>query len=83
VGDPVDGDRLGAGGAVLGDPTGAGELLVGVGEGLGVCDGLGELAGCGEVLVGLGFGAAGEVVVVADWPAPADVSAAGTGRTSR
>jgi hypothetical protein len=82
VGDPVDGDRLGAGGAVLGDPTGAGELLVGVGEGLGVCDGLGELAGCGEVPVGLGFGWAGEVVA-ADWPAPADVSATGTGRTRR
>jgi hypothetical protein len=45
VGDPVDGDRLGAGGAVLGDPTGVGELLVGAGEGLAVCDGLGEPVG--------------------------------------
>jgi hypothetical protein len=45
VGDPVDGDGLEAGGAVLGDPTGAGELLVGVGDGLGVCDRLGEVAG--------------------------------------
>jgi hypothetical protein len=45
VGDPVDGDGLEADGAVLGDPAGTGELLVGVGEGLGVCDGLGELAG--------------------------------------
>jgi hypothetical protein len=45
VGDPVDGDRLGAGDAVVGDPTGVGELLVGVGEGLAVCDGLGEPAG--------------------------------------
>jgi hypothetical protein len=82
VGDPVEGDGLRAGGPVDGDPTGVGELPVGVGEGLGVCDGLGELAGCGEVPVGLGFGWAGEVVA-ADWPAPADVSATGTGRTRR
>ena len=45
MGDPADGDGLRAGGAVLGDPAGAGELLVGVGDGLGVCDGLGEVAG--------------------------------------
>ena len=82
MGDPVDGDGLGAGGAVLGDPTGAVELLVGVGEGLGVCDGLGEPAGRDRVPVGVGFGAAGEVVV-ADWPAPADVSAGVTGRTRK
>ena len=60
VGDPVDGDGLRAGGAVVGDPTGAGELLVGVGEGLGVCDGLGNRVGLGEVRVGLAVGAAGE-----------------------
>jgi hypothetical protein len=80
VGDPEEGDGLRAGGAVVGDPAGAGELLVGVGEGLGVCDGLGERVGWGEVPVGLDVDAAGEVVL-ADWPAPADVSAAGTGRT--
>ena len=65
---------------MVGEPTGAGELLVGVGEGLGVCDGLGERDGRGDVPVGLDVGAA-EVVVVAGWPAPPDVSAAGTGRT--
>lgn len=81
MGDPADGDGLTAGGSVVGDPTGAGELLVGVGEGLGVCDGLGDRVGLGEAWVGLDVGAAGEVVL-AGWPAPVDVSAAvGTGRT--
>ena len=80
MGDPADGDGLRAGGAVLGDPAGAGELLVGVGEGLGVYDGLGDRVGLGEVEVGLDVGAAGEVVP-AGWPAPPDVSAADTGRT--
>jgi hypothetical protein len=42
VGDPADGDGLTSDGTVVGDPAGAGESLVGVGEGLGVCDGLGE-----------------------------------------
>jgi len=82
VGDPVDGDGLRPGGGVVADPTGVGEPLVGVAEGLGVPDALGERVGWGEVPVGPDVGAAGEVVL-ADWPAPADVSAAGggTGRT--
>ena len=80
MGDPVDGDGLRPGGAVAGDPVGAGELLVGVGEGLGVCDGLGDRVGLGEVWVGLDVGADVEVLP-ADWLVPVDVSAAGTGRT--
>jgi hypothetical protein len=80
VGDPADGDGLRAGGVVVDDPTGAGELLVGVGEGLGVCDGLGDRAGRGEVRVGLCVGAGGEEVP-AGWLAPAG-AAADTGRTS-
>jgi hypothetical protein len=80
VGDPADGDGLTADGAAVGDPADAGELPVGVGDGLGVCDGLGEWVGRGEVPVGLDVGAAGEVVL-AGWPAPPDVSATGTGRT--
>jgi hypothetical protein len=79
VGDPVDGDGLAAGGAVVGDPTGAGELLVGVGEGLGVCDGLGDRVGAGEVRAGLDAGADGEGLPT-DWLEPAG-AAAGTGRT--
>ena len=80
MGDPADGDGLRAGGAVLGDPAGAGELLVGVGEGRGVCDGLGDRVGLGEVWVGLDVGADVEVLP-ADWLVSVDVSAAGTGRT--
>ena len=80
MGDPEDGDGLRAGGAVVGDPAGAGELLVGVGEGLGVCDGLGDPVGRGEVWVVLDGGAAGEEGLVAGWLEPAD-AAVGTGRT--
>jgi hypothetical protein len=79
VGDPVDGDGLRAGGAVVGDPTGVGELLVGVTEGLGVCDGLGDRVGPGEVRVALDVGAAEEELVV-PWSALAGVGT-GTGRT--
>ena len=80
MGDPVAGDGLTAGGAVVGDPTGVGELLVGVSEGLGVSDGLGDRVGLGEVWVGLDVGVDVEVLP-AVWPVPVDVSAAGTGRT--
>ena len=84
--DPADGDGLNVGGAVVADPAGVGELLVGEGETLGVCDGLGEWVGRGEVPVGLGVGVAGEADAVdwpapADWPVPPDISAAVTGRT--
>jgi hypothetical protein len=79
VGDPADGDGLRAGGAVVGDPTAAGELLAGVDEGLSVCDGLGDRVGRGEVWVGVGAGAVAEGFV-ADWDAPADVGS-GPGRT--
>jgi hypothetical protein len=78
VGDPVDGDGPRAGGAVVGDPAGAGELLVDVGEGLGVCDGLGERVGWGEVEVGVDAWVVGEVLPT-DW---LDPELAGvTGRT--
>jgi hypothetical protein len=80
VGDPADGDGLRPGGAVAADPVGVGELLVGVSEGLGVCDGLGDRVGLGEVWVGLDVGADVEVLP-ADWLVSVDVSAAGTGRT--
>ena len=81
--DPADGDGLRAGGAdVAGDPTGVGELLVGVGEGLGVCDGLGDRVGPGEVGVGLAVGAAGEEELVAAWFASAGAGG-GTGRTRK
>jgi hypothetical protein len=39
---------------VVGDPTGVGEVLAGVAEGLTVCDGLGDRVGWGEVRVGVG-----------------------------
>ncbi len=78
MGEPADGDGLWAGGAVVGDPAGVGELLAGVDEGLGVCDGLGDRVGRGVVEVGLGAGADGEGL--AGWLAPAG-AAAGTGRT--
>ena len=48
------------GGAVLGEPTGVGELLVGVAEGLAVRDGRGDRVGEGEVCVGVA--AVGEVL---------------------
>ena len=79
VDDPADGDGLSAGGAVVGDPTGVGEPLVGVGEGLGVCDGLGDRVGAGEVRVGLAVGAAGEEGVVVWFELAGAVT--GTGRT--
>ena len=52
VGDPEDGDELAADGAAVGDPRGAGEVLVGVAEGLTVCDGRGDSVGRGEVDAG-------------------------------
>lgn len=60
------------GGAVVGDPTGVGELLVGVAEGLAVREGLGDRLGEGEVCVGVGVGvdAVGEVLAVG-WVVPA------------
>lgn len=62
------------GGAVVGDPTGVGELLVGVAEGLAVREGLGDRLGEGEVCVGVGVGvgvdAVGEVLA-AGWVVPA------------
>jgi hypothetical protein len=64
---------------VVGDPRGVGELLVGVAEGLAVCDGLGDRVGLGEVLVGEGAGAVGEGLVTC-WVAPAG-EATGPGRT--
>ncbi|HEY3648231.1 MAG TPA: hypothetical protein VGL33_09695 [Streptosporangiaceae bacterium] len=69
------------GGAVLGDPTGVGELLAGVADGRAVCDGLGDRVGEGEVCVGAGVDAVGEGLAV-DWVAPAD-SAGVTGRTRK
>jgi hypothetical protein len=82
VGDPADGDGLRADCAVVGDPTGVGELLVGVGEGLGVCDGLGDRVGPGEVRVALDVGAAEEEELVAPWSALAGL-VTGTGRTRK
>ena len=69
------------GGAVVGDPTGVGELPVGVTEGRAVCDGLGDRVGEGEVGVGAGVDAVAEGLAV-DWVAPAD-SAGVTGRTRK
>ena len=54
------------GGAVVGDPTGVGELLAGVAEGLAVSDGRGDRVGEGEVRVGAGVDAVGEGLP-ADW----------------
>jgi len=79
VGDPADGDGLRAGGAVVADPTGPGELLVGVAEGLGVCDGLGDRVGLGGVWVGLDVGVDVEVLP-APWLVPVDSSVV-AGRT--
>ncbi len=39
---------------MVGDPTGVGEVLAAVAEGLTVCDGLGDRVGWGEVRVGVG-----------------------------
>ena len=80
MGDPADGDGLTADGAVVGDPTDVGELLVGVGAGLGVCDGLGDRVGLGEAWVGLDVDADGAGLPT-DWLEPAG-AAVGTGRTS-
>ena len=66
-----------AGGAVAADPTGVGEVLAGVAEGLAVCDGLGDRVGWGEVCVGVG---AVEEEVVPDCVAPAG-AAVGPGLT--
>ena len=61
------------GGAVVADPTGVGDALPGVAEGLALCDGLGE----GEVRVGVGLAAgAVEEELAAGW-----VAGTGTGRT--
>ena len=68
---------LGADGAVVGDPRGAGDVLVGVAEGLAVCDGLGDSVGRGEVDAGAG---AVEEDVVPGCVVPADAGV-GTGRT--
>jgi hypothetical protein len=54
------------GGAVVGDPRGAGEVLAGVAEGRTVCDGLGDRLGLGEVLVGADVDVVGEELVVVD-----------------
>lgn len=65
------------GGAVVGDPTGVGEVLAGVAEGLTVCDGRGDSVGRGEVDVAAG---AVEEEVVLGCVVPADAGAV-TGRT--
>ena len=80
MGDPADGDGLTADGAMVGEPTGVGELLVGVGAALGVCDGLGDRVGLGDARVGLDVDADGAGLPT-DWLEPAG-TAVGTGRTS-
>ena len=66
---------------MVGDPTGAAEVPVGVAEGLTVCDGLGDRVGRGEVEVGVGAGAVGEGLV-AFWVEPTGEATGGvTGRT--
>ena len=64
------------GGAAVGDPTGVGELLTGVAEGLAVSDGLGDRVGEGEVCVGedVGVDAVGEVLATR-WVVPAGAGA--------
>ena len=69
------------GGAVVGDPTGVGELLAGVAEGLAVSDGRGDRVGEGEVRVGAGVDAVGEEFV-AGWVVSAGLVGVG-GRTRR
>jgi hypothetical protein len=72
------------GGAVVGDPTGVGELLADVAEGLAVRDGRGDRVGAGEVRAGEVRAGAGVVAVgeglVADWFVSADWFGVG-GRT--
>ena len=71
------------GGAVVGDPTGVGELLAGVAEGLAVSDGRGDRVGEGEVRVGEGAGAdAVEEGFVAGWVVSAGAVGVG-GRTRK
>ncbi|MGH3178647.1 MAG: hypothetical protein ACRDPF_32830 [Streptosporangiaceae bacterium] len=65
------------GGAVVADPTGVGELPVGVAEGRAVCDGLGDRVGEGEVCVGAAVDAVGEGLA-AGW-----VAGAGPGETRK
>jgi hypothetical protein len=66
---------------VVGDPADVGELLVGVGAGLGVCDGLGDRVGVGlgGARVGLDVGA-DDAGLPADWLEPAGAAVV-TGRT--
>ena len=59
---------------MVGDPTGVGEVLAGVAEGLAVCDGRGDRVGRGEVEVGVRAGAVWEGLVAA-WPVPVPVLA--------
>jgi hypothetical protein len=66
---------------VVGDPTGAGELLAGVTEGLAVRDEPGDRVGEGEVLVGVSVGVLDEGVTTG-WVEPAGAGA-GTGRTRK
>jgi hypothetical protein len=66
-----------ADGVAVGDPRGAGEVLVGVAEGLTVCDGRGDSVGRGEVDLAAG---AVEEEVVPGCVVPADAGA-DTGRT--
>jgi hypothetical protein len=66
---------------VVGDPRGPGEVLVGVAEGLTVCDGLGDRVGEGEVCVGAGVDAVGEELA-AGWVVSAG-AATGPGRTMK
>jgi hypothetical protein len=71
------------GGAVVGDPTGVGELLVGVAEGLAVRDGRGDRVGEDEVRGDAGVDVVGEELT-AGWVVSAGVGAdagRGTGRT--
>ena len=63
----------------MGDPRGAGEVLVGVAEGRTVCDGLGDRVGEGEVCVDAGVDAgAVEEELAAGW-----VAGAGPGETRK
>jgi hypothetical protein len=71
------------GGAVVGDPTGVGELLAGVAEGLAVSDGRADRVGVGEVRVVAGADVDVDVVgevLVPDWLVSAGVVGVG-GRT--
>ena len=77
----MDGEAPRLGGAVVADPTGVGELLVGVAEGLAVRDGLGDRVGEGEVRVGAGVDTVGEGLA-AGWVVFADV-VTGPGRTRK